>query len=504
MTIIEKYRIFLTFIYFLDRDENVEIYLITNLVNEKQYVGQTIYTKEQRWCGHINGTLCVDRAISKYKPENFRLETLEIIEKEEDLDAREQYWIKKLNTLVPNGYNILPGGNCHAGASVSYDIEKYLYRMFYPLSNLNNGIRVKVYLCDPDKFYDVIDDIVHFEDMYNTNLKMWFDWQRNFYKKASTLVNEDSIKEIAYKTLFFPSLRFLSNNQPSECHRNLYVGLIQDCLVNNQVLDCRNFETSEPCGCVAYFSTNVDQNEYDNYVTNTINEMLNDYAQHPMKLKEFLKYEKYFKIIKHRSNIQKIEQKRTRVYNNKLKWLKHNTSSCKLRSYKNNHKINVVFNQEEKEFTDKCIDNAVHNACVWVLHMMGRETDDINLICADNRQKKPVIQYTKSGVFVQKYSSMAEAERITGIKASGISRCCNFKIVSFCEFLWCFDIDGHEKAIQSKLKELQKIEEKRKQNKELYNNQYKYKKRKNNLRKPKKTTVDRNGKRPMGRNYKTE
>ena len=45
----------------------------------------------------------------KYGLENFTLSVIEECQ-EEDLDKKERYWINQLNSLVPNGYNILEGG----------------------------------------------------------------------------------------------------------------------------------------------------------------------------------------------------------------------------------------------------------------------------------------------------------------------------------------------------------------------------------------------------------
>lgn len=47
--------------------------------------------------------------MAKYGYENFYYEILE--SQIENYDEREQYWIKQYNSLVPNGYNVSPGGN---------------------------------------------------------------------------------------------------------------------------------------------------------------------------------------------------------------------------------------------------------------------------------------------------------------------------------------------------------------------------------------------------------
>ena len=95
----------------------IGIYKITNLINNKIYVGQSIDIDE-RWKQHIYKAFnsnekgynsIIHLAFRKYGIENFTLEVLEEC-KIEELDNKERYWIKELNSLEPNGYNILVGG----------------------------------------------------------------------------------------------------------------------------------------------------------------------------------------------------------------------------------------------------------------------------------------------------------------------------------------------------------------------------------------------------------
>ena len=89
------------------------VYLITNKVNGKQYVGQTIRSLEERWKDHcrVRDENYFHRAIRKYGPENFSLEIIDTAETDEELDEKEIFWIKELNTLFPNGYNLKEGGD---------------------------------------------------------------------------------------------------------------------------------------------------------------------------------------------------------------------------------------------------------------------------------------------------------------------------------------------------------------------------------------------------------
>jgi group I intron endonuclease len=91
------------------------IYLITNIVNKKQYVGQTQREDIQtRWNAHKTcdskscGTYLL-RAYNKYKIENFKFQIICICF-DEDCNRFEEEYIKKFNTLSPNGYNLKEGG----------------------------------------------------------------------------------------------------------------------------------------------------------------------------------------------------------------------------------------------------------------------------------------------------------------------------------------------------------------------------------------------------------
>lgn len=101
------------------------IYLITNSVNGKQYVGQTITTVEHRFKQHISKKKishcsALGGAIEKYGEENFIVEEVEkVCEKTKEalteiLNEKEIYYIKEFHSLVSeHGYNIDKGGaNC--------------------------------------------------------------------------------------------------------------------------------------------------------------------------------------------------------------------------------------------------------------------------------------------------------------------------------------------------------------------------------------------------------
>lgn len=91
------------------------IYKITNKINGKIYIGQTTNTLKKRWSQHKSDKKGYCKllffALNKYGENSFSVETLDYAENIEELNDKEKYYIEYLNTLAPNGYNLLTGGN---------------------------------------------------------------------------------------------------------------------------------------------------------------------------------------------------------------------------------------------------------------------------------------------------------------------------------------------------------------------------------------------------------
>ena len=86
------------------------IYKITNIQNNKVYIGQTIRPVKDRFNRHINDALnnIIDthfaRAIRKYGRENFQIEIIDTAQSQNELSEKERYWIQYYNS-VKEGYN---------------------------------------------------------------------------------------------------------------------------------------------------------------------------------------------------------------------------------------------------------------------------------------------------------------------------------------------------------------------------------------------------------------
>lgn len=106
------------------------IYIITNNINNKQYVGQTLKDVHTRFIGHCSNKphTYIDRAIHKYGKENFTVEQLERVvgrsreDVKETLDYLERMYISKYDSISPNGYNVDTGGGIDAYHGVAVDV----------------------------------------------------------------------------------------------------------------------------------------------------------------------------------------------------------------------------------------------------------------------------------------------------------------------------------------------------------------------------------------------
>ena len=91
------------------------IYKITNTINGKSYIGQTIQNVKERFyqhcatkCSKAVSNMAIHRAIKKYGKSNFTVEVIEEIDSA-NLNDSERYWIKYYNSYN-NGYNSTKGG----------------------------------------------------------------------------------------------------------------------------------------------------------------------------------------------------------------------------------------------------------------------------------------------------------------------------------------------------------------------------------------------------------
>jgi len=105
------------------------IYRATNIHNGKNYIGQTVSSQwgkgkipiEERWKKEVkegfkrqkrgDNLRFIESAVIKHGPENFKLRQQDIANNQEELNRKENYWMREYDTLNPEkGYNVMEAG----------------------------------------------------------------------------------------------------------------------------------------------------------------------------------------------------------------------------------------------------------------------------------------------------------------------------------------------------------------------------------------------------------
>lgn len=176
------------------------IYKITNNINGKCYIGQSIDI-QRRWYEHKNPYMWETHrykilylAFAKYGVENFTFQIIENCERNK-LDEREIYWIEQFNSYK-KGYNMTKGGqgNCHrklnsiATLDNKEDFCKELGEYLADIiSEYDETFEiVKSFLCPYANSVDEIDDedIIEEIDGYDTMFRDFCDGYDNFEQWA--------------------------------------------------------------------------------------------------------------------------------------------------------------------------------------------------------------------------------------------------------------------------------------------------------------------------------
>ena len=87
------------------------VYKITNTINNKIYIGKHKYSKPELDENYIASGILINKSIKKYGLNNFKREIICICENLDELNEKECFYIKELQSEYPNGYNLTKGGD---------------------------------------------------------------------------------------------------------------------------------------------------------------------------------------------------------------------------------------------------------------------------------------------------------------------------------------------------------------------------------------------------------
>ena len=183
------------------------IYVITNQLNGKQYVGKTLNNPTQRFKEHCRDSKkerCNKRplydAMNKYGIDNF---SISIIEECSDIEVNEKeiYWINKLNTYS-NGYNATKGGD--GKSYLDYDLIVNLYKQYQNIQTVAKELNV----C-PDSVRKILKE-------RNIPIKSSADVNKDKCGKSVNMYNKNGKFIQSFKTIS-DAARFLIDNKYSNC-----------------------------------------------------------------------------------------------------------------------------------------------------------------------------------------------------------------------------------------------------------------------------------------------
>jgi group I intron endonuclease len=141
------------------------VYLLTNKIDGKRYVGITTKSLEKRFAQHVSmansnvrtSRQLIVRAIKKHGESNFIAEILEMCEDKETLCEREMHWIETLKTRANfeghNGYNLTDGGEGLRGYIAS-DETRELMRKAHLKENLSDTSRQAISVAARRRYFD--------------------------------------------------------------------------------------------------------------------------------------------------------------------------------------------------------------------------------------------------------------------------------------------------------------------------------------------------------------
>ena len=155
------------------------VYKITNKINNKIYIGITNNIKkrwdnERSYPSNPKKRQVIQNAIHKYGAENFIFEILRRNLSVEDAVECECQLIKEFNSLIPNGYNVHPGGQYHPNVVAQYGADNANAKLTteeaqYILDNRNQPIMI-LYEEFSDKItYDAFRKVYHHQTYTNLN-----------------------------------------------------------------------------------------------------------------------------------------------------------------------------------------------------------------------------------------------------------------------------------------------------------------------------------------------
>ena len=228
------------------------IYTITNKINNKKYVGQTI-NPQKRWSRHKldaqESDQCLYRAMRKYGIENFDFTIVEEC-KNEEMSEREIFWIEALDTYISNGkgYNMTHGGEILTGEDNPFYGKKHSEKTRKTISEMASA---RIGELNPFYGKHHSEDTKEKISKANKGKKRTEEWKKQlsqknsgelnpFYGKKHSVQAKEKMRKSAFNRVPYNSIKWEAYNENSSV---LFpsVGKIMNWAQENNLIKEENF-----------------------------------------------------------------------------------------------------------------------------------------------------------------------------------------------------------------------------------------------------------------------
>lgn len=405
------------------------IYITTNHLNSKKYIGQRKYDTQGKWKDCLGSGVVLSKAIKKYGLENFSKEIIEECETKQLLNLREKYWIDYYGAVnSKNFYNIAEGGD--GGNTLAGYTDKQLEVHSKTLSKALKGVinqgannpRAKKVIClNNMKIFDTTVEASKYAGVSDNGI------QTCCRGLAYTSGTDPITKEKLQWEYYYPDKKYeLKTIQKKNNHPNIKKVV---CHTTGEIFDSAN-EASKKYGLSQSGIRTCCNFEYSSYGT----------LQDGTRLQWFY-YDYYFSedfdINKHPIKITQSSEK-IPVY-------MYDFDGCFVKGFNSPKEACEYLGRNQKNTASRmllCCRGKIQTAFGYIWRFY--QSDKINALDIKYRIKnKPVLQYSTSMELLNKFKNVKEASfylKNNDSCVDGIRGCCNNTCKTAYGYIWKYQL----------------------------------------------------------------
>lgn len=408
----------------MKEEKEFYLYVHTNKINNKRYVGITCQNPRTRWGSNGNGykkSPLFYRAIQKYGWENFKHEIIMENLSKESAKNKEIETIKKyMSNDRKYGYNISKGGGGGFDVEIKKEnIEKIKNKLMIKIVQLDDGANlIKEWdgLVEASKYYKVESSAICQCCKGNKRKIAGYNW---FYKKDYDTMNKISLLEEIDARNHIKPKRIIQFDE----HGN-YIKCFESYNEIEKTLNFKNTHIYKSCNneVKAYGYIWIYEKDYLEKYNKNISKFVEKVNEYKIKVVQITKGGEFIK--EHDSLIDASKYINSNNYNI---W-----QCCNDRVRYVNNFIFVY----SKKYYELVENNKLDEYLIYKNEYKNKEKDYVE-----------ILQFDKNGNLLKEWNSFLEIEKNFNINRNSIKQCCSHKIKTSCGFIWVYKKEYEEIGI---------------------------------------------------------